>query len=503
MRRFMRETFDDLWILDLGGEGRGARRSENVFDIQTPVAIAVGLRGEPANPAAPAHVRYARVEGTREEKFDTLRTIRGFGDCEWSDCPDDWEAPFLPAGSGDFYAWPLLTDLFPWQHSGVQFKRTWPIAPSRRILEQRWSALLSAPKGERRELFRETPDRKTGRIYAPLQAHGKPNVAIADEREDAPAPPPLPYAYRSLDRQFSLADNRLCDRPRPPLWKTLSARQLFMTSLLTGVLGDGPAAMATHLVPDMHHFRGSYGAKDVIPLWRDSAASEPNVTLGLLELFADALGCEVTPEGLFAYAYALLSAPSYVGRFSEELEIPGPRLPLTTRPELFARTVELGRRLIWLHTYGERFVPTGERAGAVRQGRARAVTPVPASQDSYPESHSYDVETLELHVGEGVFAPVEPNVRGFSVSGLDVIGSWLDYRMREGAGRSSSPLDRIRPVVWPPEFTEELLRLLWIVEATVDLQPQLDQLLTDVITGPTLAVDDLPTPSDEERRPPV
>ena len=30
-----------VWILDVGGEGRGPRKSENVFAIQTPVAIAV------------------------------------------------------------------------------------------------------------------------------------------------------------------------------------------------------------------------------------------------------------------------------------------------------------------------------------------------------------------------------------------------------------------------------------------------------------------------------
>ena len=35
-------TFDELWILDLGGDNLGARKTENVFAIQTPVAIAVG-----------------------------------------------------------------------------------------------------------------------------------------------------------------------------------------------------------------------------------------------------------------------------------------------------------------------------------------------------------------------------------------------------------------------------------------------------------------------------
>ena len=44
VRHLLRHAFDELWIVDLGGEGRGALKEENIFDIQTPVAIAVGIR---------------------------------------------------------------------------------------------------------------------------------------------------------------------------------------------------------------------------------------------------------------------------------------------------------------------------------------------------------------------------------------------------------------------------------------------------------------------------
>lgn len=48
MRQRMREAFDDLWIIDLEGDNRGARKTQNVFAITTPVAIAIG--GDTANP---------------------------------------------------------------------------------------------------------------------------------------------------------------------------------------------------------------------------------------------------------------------------------------------------------------------------------------------------------------------------------------------------------------------------------------------------------------------
>jgi hypothetical protein len=490
MRRHMRETFDDLWILDLGGEGRGPRADENVFDIMTPVAIAIGVRYGDPDLERPAQVRYTRLEGTRAAKYDLLRSIEHFSDIRWEDCFAGWTEPLLPKRAGDYFSWPLLTDLFPWQHSGVQFKRTWPIAPDRQTLEWRWNAMLSAPLAERAELFHETSDRTITTSYPSILRGDERLPALATLPPNAPPPPSVRYLYRSFDRQFVFVDGRITSRPRPPLWRTQSARQLFMTSLLTEVLGSGPAAIATNLVPDLHAFRGSFGGKHVIPLWRDAAATTANVTPGLLEL----LGTD-SPEELFAYCYAILSAPTYTTRYAQELEIPGPRIPLTRDPELFQRAVAAGERLIWLHTYCQRFVPAGRRIGEVPQGAARSTVPVPTNADDYPTRHRYDETTAQLHVGDGVFAPVAPTTRRYEVSGLDVIGSWLDYRMRDGAGRRSSQLDGIRPPVWTAEFTEELLRLLWIIEHTIEYGSTLNDLLDEIARNPVFRGEQLPTPS--------
>ncbi|HET9713262.1 MAG TPA: hypothetical protein VFP64_15315, partial [Pyrinomonadaceae bacterium] len=80
MRQKMRESFDELWIIDLEGDNRGARKTPNVFAITTPVAIAIGVRFGDPNPQEPAAVRYTKITGTREEKFDRLSRINGFTD---------------------------------------------------------------------------------------------------------------------------------------------------------------------------------------------------------------------------------------------------------------------------------------------------------------------------------------------------------------------------------------------------------------------------------------
>ncbi len=491
MRRKMREAFDELWIIDLEGDSLGARKTENVFTIQTPVAIAVGVRDGNANPDQPATAWKVRLTGTAQEKLARLNQVETFSNLPWQECSTEWDAPFYTKGSGAYLEWPQVIDVFPWQHSGVKVGRTWPVSPEKESLERRWSTLVSR-ESAREDLFvnRPTGNKVTDSPLS-LPPVERRMVAIAQLCPTANAEPVVRYSYRTFDRQWIFADPRLLDRPGPPLWRAHGSKQVYMTSLLTSVLGSGPAATVAGGIPDLHYFCGR-GAKDIIPLWRDADATQPNVTGGLLTLLSETYGAELSPERLFAYAYAILAQPTYVERFWDELELPPPRLPLTKKPELFQRAASLGERLISLHTYGERYT------GSVPHGEARCTKGV--SPDRYPDRHFYYPGTRTLYVGDGEFAPVPQAVWDYSVSGMQIVNSWLNRRKRNRSGRKSSPLDDIGPERW--EFTEELLQLLWVLEETVRLQPEGAALLDEVCAGPLFTADELPAPKDAERRPP-
>ena len=499
MRENLRRQCDDVWILDLGGEGRGARRSDNVFAIQTPVAIAVAVRAEATNPDTPAAVRYARIDGTRDEKLTALVAITGFSDVAWQGCPADWQAPFRPAGRGVYFNWPLLTDLMPWQHSGVQLKRTWPIAPDVGTLERRWHGLLHAE--DRSRGFRGTGDREVHGTYDVALTAANDSTPIANLPSDAPMPEAQRYAYRSFDRHWIIVDGRLMSRPRPDLWRAHGERQVYVTSLLTSLLGTGPALTACAAIPDLHYFSGR-GAKDTFPLYRTADASQANILPGLLDLLDAAYQRAVTPEDFLAYVYGVLAHPGFTARFAEELETRELRVPITKDPGLFKQVRVTGARLLWLHTYGERFVPEGEQRGRVPSGSARCTQAVPGDADGYPEKFVYTEATRTLHVGVGAFAPVAPDIYAFEVSGLKVVQSWLKYRMKNGAGRKSSPLDDIRPARWTSAFTTELLELLWILEATVALYPEQERLLKAVVEGACFQASDLPPVPDDRGKAP-
>jgi hypothetical protein len=367
------------------------------------------------------------------------------------------------------------------------------------LLRKRWRALLTAE--DRAEALKETRDRKINRRYLPLFAENR-KKPIEQLAADAPAPPIKRYAYRSFDRQWILADNRLGDYLRPVFWRTYSDQQVFLTGLFSQPLGVGPALTACAEIPDLDHFRGSYGAKAAIPLYRTADATAANLSPGLLDQMGAAYGRAVTPEEFVAYVYGLLAQPAFTARFFEELETRELRVPLTRDPALFEAVRAVGARLLWLHTYGARFVPPGESPGQVPPGRARCTQAVPGDPAGYPASFEYHESTRTLHVGAGVFAPVEPAVFDFEVSGLKVVQSWLSYRMRGSAGRKSSPLDDIEPQRWPGQFTTELLELLWVLERTVAGYPEQARLLEAVVAGACFRAGELPAPPEPMRKAP-
>ena len=387
----------------------------------------------------------------------------------------------------------------PWQHSGVQLKRTWPIAPDAETLERRWRGLLNA--GNRSEAFRGSGDREVHGVYHVSLTKANDSTPIANLPSDAPIPEVQRYGYRSFDRQCIIADGRLMSRPRPDLWRVHGDQQVYVTSLLTKSLGVGPTLTTCATIPDLDHFSGR-GAKDTMPLFRSADASQANILPGLLDVLGAAYQRAVTPEDFLAYVYGALAQPAFTARFAAELETRALRVPITKDAALFEQLRAVGARLLWLHTYGERFVPEGEQHGRVPSGAARCTQAIPGDAEGYPDSFAYGDATRTLHVGDGAFVPVASDIYEFEVSGLKVVQSWLKYRMRQGAGRKSSPLDDIRPARWTSAFTTELLELLWVLEATVVLYPEQERLLEAVVEGACFQADDLPPVPDDMRKPP-
>jgi hypothetical protein len=314
------------------------------------------------------------------------------------------------------------------------------------------------------------------------------------------------YGFHSFDRQWAFDDPRMAKTDSPSLWQTLSSDQLYLSSIFTSVISAGPALTVSPDVPDLHFYSGR-GGKDIIPIWRDTAATRPNITAGLAAKLGRTLG--IAPPSvtdLAAYCYALLSARAYQERFDVALQTPGLRVPVTADQLLWTTAVEVGRELLWLHTYAERFVDAGAGRGPHVPNVEgieweEPVTTIPAD---HSEIH-YNDSTGTLTVGDGRVGGVRPEVWNFSVSGMPVLPKWLGYRTAKGAGRATSSkgaLDKVRPTEWADEWNDELLDLIRILTLTIQRQADLADLLERICAGPLIPATDLPRPSDAEREAP-
>ena len=500
MRKWIRSRSTNFWVTDLGGDNRGARKSENIFDIETGVTIGVCVKS-PLQENHSCRVRYSEILGSANQKLEALRDVRQMNALRWSECLPDSDS-FMPTASGHYAEWPKLTDLFPWQHSGSQFKRLWPIAESTEVLEKRWRHLLALPADKKGAAFVETDAR--------LVSRGKPGTqtlrytGIAALPKTTPFPSIQMYYYRCLDRQWAFVDERFADRLRPNLVSTLGPRQVFAVTLMSKQLGAGPAVGITNCLPDMDSFCNR-GAKDVIPLWRDASAKHPNIPAGLLTTVSSTLGSHISPEDLFSYCGAILGSPAYAEMFEHDLATPGPRIPLTADPLLFKHGALLGAKFVWFQTYGERWLSADQNPNKKLTGSARVKRPIPNDPEHYPNEFGFDADTGMLRVGSGVISGVSPAVFSYSQSGFKPVESWLRYRMKERGGRAGrdktrSELDQIRPQLWT--FTQELLELLWVVEGCVLLWPTLRDFLGEVVSSNLISADSLPMPTANECKEP-
>jgi len=197
-----------------------------------------------------------------------------------------------------------------------------------------------------------------------------------------------------------------------------------------------------------------------------------------------------------AYLAAVMAHPGFTERFLPDLVQPGLRVPLTADSDLFAEAAELGREVIWLHSYGERFVDpeAGRPAGAPRMAEIErpfipAEGAIPGAPEPLPDTMEHDAAKRRLIVGKGFVENVSTEMWNYEVSGKQVVWHWFSYRRRDrtrpqiGDKRPPSPLDKVQPEHWLAEYTSDLIDLLNVIGRLVALEPRQAELMERILAG--------------------
>ncbi|MFJ5263011.1 type ISP restriction/modification enzyme [Streptomyces sp. NPDC088387] len=362
---------------------------------------------------------------------------------------------------------PLLADLMPWSVAPPRLGRGWPTAPDPASLKARWDALLKAQGPDREALFEPTRSRTlhtaVGRL--PGQSSGTERLV----RASGPCPEPVRALLAPFDEQWLIPDHRLIDAARPELWRVADEQQVFVVETAATPDATGPLLLATARLPLLRPGR-------IRPLYRRPGATEPNLAPGLRAHLAARLGHEPAPLDVLAWILAT-TRHSPAGR----------RVPLTADPELWARGVDLGGRVLRLMR------PAGDRPKLPGGRRPYVRAPLPAR----PVTLDYDPEEEALLLDEGRISPVPAQAWDYTVDGVRVLEQWFTART---ATPEPGTLTAIRPTTWPQTWTSELLELITVLALLAELPPLDDEFKSPITTADLRNADVLPVP-DTTRRP--
>ncbi|ORW08545.1 MULTISPECIES: type ISP restriction/modification enzyme [Mycolicibacter] len=490
MREYLRRNTTEGWIIDVSPEGQRPDVATRIFPgVQQPLAIAIFTRTPDCDPQIPAQIHYTAVHGPRAEKYDALAKLN-VDDMQWHPTRTTWQAPFTPAARSQWDDYPALNDLMPWSSTGVTANRNWPSAPTPTVLKERLRRLISESDPARKAvLFKATRDRSLSSTNAPLSADTEQTTDrpfTAETLRYAAGAHIARYGSRSFDRQWIVADSRLLDQARPPLWAARVPGQVFTVEQHAEPISDGPGTVFSALIPDAHHFNGRGGR--TLPLLHP--AGRPNLAKGLLGALSTISERELSAHDLLAYIAGVTAHPGFTEHFTDELETPGIRIPITTDPNLFQQAIEIGRHVIWLHTYAERFTDTHGSDVRYPAGDSRRITNLTAV-NAMPSAMTYDPDTATIHLGGGSFGPVPQSVWDYTVGGREVLKSWFNYRKANPTGRRTSPLDDINATTWPTEWNGELIDLLSVLSRLVEGEPAQAALLDAILAKPVASYADL------------
>ena len=426
MRQSLLKTFDEIYLLDLHGNSLKRETApdggpdENVFDIRQGVAIGIFVKH---GKAKHRRVYHADLYGRREEKYAWLksrtlktaryRTIR----------PQSPFYFFIPRDTENaraYLSWPQIAEIFPIHSVGVVTARDgFAIAFEKRELHNR---ILQFQNIER------LPDDVLKQAYG---LKDKPGWSLAKARQTVQRETEAqrrihPILYRPFDVRYVFYHEAVIERPRAEVMHHMLAGENL--ALITHKREELDVAWAHALVTNLITEHGVTSSKTTnyhfpVYLYQDGTKQElrpqrkPNLADWLLPKLRAAYGFRPSPEQVLAYIYAVLYSPTYRQKYTQELRVDFPRVPLTADADVFRQMAELGRRLIALHLLdsSELDPPVAKYQGAGTNDGIERLRYDEAQQRVYINSDKY-------------FEGVGPEMWNYQIGGYQVLAKYLKDR---------------------------------------------------------------------------
>lgn len=492
MRQQLLLEFDEIYIIDLHGNSRKREvapdggKDENVFDIMQGVAINIFVKHQSKNGNEIARVYHCDLWGLRDYKYDWLLTYGGvFHKSEgWSKLePQSPFYLFVPQDTEvilEFQQGWKITDVFPTNSLGVATARDsltvgWSPKEIKETVHQ-FAKLETEAAREEFNLGRDSRDWKVGLA----QQDVKQNLREGYERFASK------ILYRPFDMRFTFYTGQsrgfMC-MPRQNIMQHMVGKNnlALITARNLEIDREYDQFLVTNTISQLH----TLSIKEVnyhLPLYTypDKATlfdisewplSEygryPNLSKAFVAQCSQKLGLNFVtdgrgdlhntfgPEDVFHYAYAIFHSHTYRKRYSEQLKIDFPRLPLTTDVELFRQLVMRGLDLVALHLleddYPGNYWQRHKQPSPLTQPITRFVSGKNGTQMGASSiSKAFDPQKKRIYldttnIKSGSYFEFRDNINAqeaqetweFQIGGYQVLHKWLYDRRARGsdAGR--------------------------------------------------------------------
>ncbi len=354
-RKTVFNEFNEIYILDLGGNIRKGERDGNVFDIMTGVAISFFVKRETKSPCKIFYLKNPEIG--RENKLNWLREHKeSFHDLDWNlivpddrnnwlnQTDNDWDS-LIPIGSKDTKLGQFPTAIFKNYSLGVVTSRDeWVYDFSKDNLKNKvnfhideYEKTRQAIKNENIDSFVHTENIIKWTRHLKNQLAKKKEIQFQNE-----------HLYKSLYRPFVkkimyfdyFLNEMQCQQPK---FFPKADSENFMMAVKQGQ--EYPFfTLGSKIIMDFS-FQGSV---QTFPFYTyDEVGKTENITDWALEKFRNFYKNNLIEKiDIFNYVYAVLHFPEYRKKYEINLKQDLPRIPFY---ENFWHFAEIGKSLLDLH----------------------------------------------------------------------------------------------------------------------------------------------------------
>jgi len=468
MRRKLYEDFDLIYILNLHGDARRPKRTEegeedeNVFDIRQGVAIGIFVKPEKQ---CKKQVFYKEIIGGREKKSRFLDS-HDVSNVDWIKLePREPYWFFTPKEfklEETYRKFFSLSEIFLKNSSGIKTHRDkLVVAPTKDQLSKNLNLFLNDLYSDKalEEIFKlkNISGWDTKKVRATLKREGIQESLFKQ------------YNYRIFDKQWIYYHRDFITRHREEFMRNLLSDNLsivctrilsspsFQHVFISDTIGDicfisnkgketnyyFPLWLYTFVEPQQNQFLTS-------PTFEERVS---NIKEDIINKLSSIYKNPVSPEEIFHYLYAVLYSNTYRQKYLEFLQIDFPRVPLTNDYHLFQKLSQLGKQMVEIHllrspslvNLSSRF--EGNDSGLVKDVR-------------------YDAEGKRVYINETqYFSNIEPEVWNYFIGGYQVLAKWLKDRK----GRYLTD-----------EEIRTYIKIVQVLRGTISLQQDIDKLYPDV-----------------------